>query len=228
MRSRDLSFSFVMYLVFILTLSLHLAGCAHKRPHLQRPGDLRTIVRKLHDIGGLKGNGWITAEVRGERLGAPFEVAIAGDGRIELTLHPGTNSLLWREFSLKSTQERTTVVTPDSEFEVKIANISPRGLYAFLLSIAGGDMIVRWLDSAGCALAGVIVCDGLEFEVRVDPSTSSVSSWTIHDEKGAELNAIIYRYSMSPIPMPRIISATVQPYDVIFGVRYEKIELYRP
>ncbi len=214
--------------IIVATAGLIFLECSHLR---QAPGQehrvIQAVLARAEALGGIRARGAVTAEFGGSLVTGQFDLRLSSNGSMEIRIQPtGAGLLISKQVTIESAGEDIVISTEDGEFLMSVPRISSPALHAFVFSLGGGEMLLRWLEGQKCEPAVSMVCDSLSIRLTVDTTRDVVSAWTIEDGRGGEIRMVVDRFAGNSYLLPQVISGLIYPYGIVFGIDYEEISTF--
>jgi hypothetical protein len=219
-----------MLMVALTSLSLLAGGCSQIAEFRQVRGEeqaLEELTERMRRFEKIAGRGTLVVEHRSSSLSMPFELRLAGSGKLEVELEvsPG----LWPgmgKLRIVSDSRSTEIYSDGRRVDFAEADTLGQVLHPLLLSVfGGGDMLARWLVTNGCTPRRKTLCCGLEVDLRVSREKGSVERWTVKDRyRKASFTGFVYSWSKAG-PFPRVLSGMIHPYEIGVTVEYGEMGL---
>jgi hypothetical protein len=89
--------------------------------------------------------------------------------------------------------------------------------------LAGGDGLLLWVESQGCAVTEKVECGGLSIKLKPDDTGYFIDSWEVKTEDGTTFKGSIDDLEPGPDRLPRSIVGTVLPDAIEVDIEFEEV-----
>ncbi len=203
-------------------------GCSQVGSSAGGGGDARAFRRiesRLARSGAMEGSGTVTFTRANEGIEIPFAMSISED--LVITLDAEVNHFMIPfegTTTLVSTPDRSLVSTPIGVFDLGRMGHSHGAVRVGLMSLlGGGDGLLLWVKSQGCAVAKKVECGGLSIKLEPDDTGYFINSWEVKAEDGTTFKGSVDDLEPGPDRLPRSITGTVLPDAIEVDLEFEEV-----